>query len=345
MRRRSRNSREIHMKTKQADCRRIQSGRRDGGTLLLVVFFMVALFGFAAMSIDVGNVLVQRERIQESGDSSALAAVVDWATSKVALTADQRARSYAQANGLQASEVESVVVGKWDSATKTFTAKDPLVASEIPAVQITNKRVVPMAFAKVVGLSSMSPRTVSIAVAALATAAGRTLPWAACNNPDNPIPDKCVIINLKNENDCTGPGNFGALALGGTGASNYKDNIVDGYDGVLRIGDIVYTEPGKMVGPTDTGLQDRLQGLPPYVCTPTSLPPDNKRTAVIPVTTDFGCGGRCGVKILDFYVVALINIPGSGEVVAQFLEVYNGTEVDPTKPPEIGKLNGITLVK
>ena len=53
-----------------------------GGTLILVTVFMIALFAFSALSIDVGNVLVQRARIQEASDSAALAAVVTWAKDK-----------------------------------------------------------------------------------------------------------------------------------------------------------------------------------------------------------------------------------------------------------------------
>jgi len=50
------------------------------------------------------------------------------------------------------------------------------------------------------------------------------------------------------------PGNFGAIALGGTGASNYRSNIAYGYPGIVRLGDILETEPGNMVGPTLQGV-------------------------------------------------------------------------------------------
>jgi hypothetical protein len=50
------------------------------------------------------------------------------------------------------------------------------------------------------------------------------------------------------------PGNYGAAALGGRGASNYEDNIINGYDGAVRIGDVLDTEPGNMTGPTRSGV-------------------------------------------------------------------------------------------
>lgn len=50
------------------------------------------------------------------------------------------------------------------------------------------------------------------------------------------------------------PGNFGPAALGGTGASNYESNIINGYDGFIQIGDILQTETGNMTGPTRDGI-------------------------------------------------------------------------------------------
>lgn len=50
------------------------------------------------------------------------------------------------------------------------------------------------------------------------------------------------------------PGNFGAVALGGNGASNYRSNIINGYSGTVRVGDVLTTEPGNMVGPTRQGV-------------------------------------------------------------------------------------------
>ena len=55
-----------------------------------------------------------------------------------------------------------------------------------------------------------------------------------------------------------GPGNWGSLALGGTGGSNERTNIGDGYQGPLAINQWVDTEPGFKKGPVDQGFADRL---------------------------------------------------------------------------------------
>lgn len=54
------------------------------------------------------------------------------------------------------------------------------------------------------------------------------------------------------------PGNFGAVALGGRGAANYRDNIINGYAGTIQIGDVLETEPGNMAGPTKQGIAELI---------------------------------------------------------------------------------------
>ena len=46
---------------------------------VILVVFMVAIFGFAGLSLDVGNTLLQRKKIHEGTDAAAIAAVRDWA--------------------------------------------------------------------------------------------------------------------------------------------------------------------------------------------------------------------------------------------------------------------------
>ena len=49
--------------------------RQSGSTLVLVTFFMAALFAFASLSIDVSNVYSLQRKAQSATDAAALAAV------------------------------------------------------------------------------------------------------------------------------------------------------------------------------------------------------------------------------------------------------------------------------
>src|SRR5436309_2225541 len=141
-----------------------------GGTLLLVTVFIVALFGFAALSVDVGNVLVHRKKISEAADAAALAAVVDWAENGTSAKVQIVARQYARANDLKDSEIVSVDPGIWVtiSGAGTFSAVralPSLLPNEVAAVRVQARRNVPMYFGRVVGLPAMNPQVEAVAIA------------------------------------------------------------------------------------------------------------------------------------------------------------------------------------
>jgi hypothetical protein len=244
-----------------------------------------------------------------------------------------------------------VIPGVWQAPSKTFVPNATVFTTNaVPAVQVIARRSVSTPFWRVLsfgGQTAMSPRVESIAIAGRANAVAAAMPWAACNALGTP--SKCTVITIKNGGVCDGSGNFGALNLvagggSGGGASTYGDNVLNGYQGIVRVGDQFMTEPGNMVGPTKKSLADRVAGLPPYVCSATSAPPNNKRMAIIPVTTDLG-NGSSPVTITGFWTVALGDPNGKGEVDVTFIEIFSGTEVDPTAPPVVGAPNGVALVK
>lgn len=61
------------------------------------------------------------------------------------------------------------------------------------------------------------------------------------------------LIQLKQSKWLT-PGNYGPAAIGQRGADQYKHNIVYGSEVYVRVGDILYTETGNMIGPTLSGI-------------------------------------------------------------------------------------------
>ncbi|WP_047983908.1 pilus assembly protein TadG-related protein [Ornithinibacillus californiensis] len=53
-------------------------------------------------------------------------------------------------------------------------------------------------------------------------------------------------------------GNFGILALEGPGASTYEDTFRNGYSEELKVGDIINTESGNVVGKTSLVVQEKI---------------------------------------------------------------------------------------
>lgn len=58
------------------------------------------------------------------------------------------------------------------------------------------------------------------------------------------------------------PGHFFALAMDATGASVYRDTIVNGSRTPFSVGDSIPLEPGDMVGPTRQGVRELIQADP-----------------------------------------------------------------------------------
>jgi hypothetical protein len=132
-------------------------------------------------------------------------------------------------------------------------------------------------------------------------------------------------------------GNYGALALGGTGSANYRNNLQYGYSSKLEIGDLVRigedleTEPGNMAGPTYDGItyileQDR--------CTEhdlTKLDKDCPRLIVVPVVDSLSIEGRTTVKIVgfaNFFLEEIVSEGGQTAVKGKFIKTLGHGEID-----------------
>ncbi|MEW5767511.1 MAG: TadE family protein [bacterium] len=122
-------------------------------------------------------------------------------------------------------------------------------------------------------------------------------------------------------------GNYQALALGGTGGANYLDKLKHGYDGELRIGDDVTTEPGNMSGPTNEGINYRIAGHEDE--TYTTYTPGSPRVVTVPIIA-YLPEGRDEVPIVGFSKFFLEEVEGQGQdcyVTATYLgDVGNGHE-------------------
>jgi Flp pilus assembly protein TadG len=236
--------------------------------------------------------------------------------------------------------------GTWNASSKHFTPDDStFVTDSVPAVEVISQRAVTTYFAKLFGFPTMTARAQSIAIAARATAGTSLMPWAVCRTGGPPAPCETVTLKFSDVGDgnpCSNPGNYGALEFGGPGGSNYRDNIENGYQGIVRIGDVIPTKTGNMVGPTRQGLDARISGAPPYNCDPANPVVPSPRLAIVIVTTPAG-SDKHNVVVTDFWVFAMDD-PQGGQVTGKYLQVFTGTEIDPSKPPVSGGLAGVALV-
>ena len=259
-----------------------------GATMIVFVFSLVAIAACMALVTDIGLLAVEKARLNNAVDAATLAA----ARARIERPGTERvvAASYLEKNGFKNVAFDLQI----DTVTNTLE----IVANEP----------VPFGFGRILGIDGTT---------AQARAAGRVLPVMGVNSGIRPfaIANMPLVLGadytLKNGTGITG--NFGAIELGGAGARSYLDNIVQGYNGRLMVGDSIDTEPGNMSGPTFTGVTSLIADCTHNPkCTPTSFQPDCPRLITIVIVNTLAVNGRTTVTIKGFASFFLTGVDGVG---------------------------------
>lgn len=277
-----------------------------GQVLILVAVSLMGLLGLAALVVDVGFLYAERARAMNAAEAATTAGVqflpFDPAAARAA------ALDYAARNGAPAERTEV-------SVSLDNTRIDVRVRSEAP-----------LFFARVFGLETVE---VSGKTAA-AVSAVRSLRGAKPLGVEEQQFVYGAAYLLKNSPGYGGSyrGNFGALALGGRGGANYRENLEEGYEGELRLGDVVESEPGNMSGPTTSGLNTLIDADPSG--TYENHSPDSPRIITVPVVRWSGGGGRREGTVVGFAAFWLESVGGSGNenyVTGRFMQLLTSNEV------------------
>jgi len=314
------------------------SKRAKGQTLVIAALAMVGLLGGVSMGTDVAMLYFNWVQLQKAADAAVLAGAnyLPDNPSQASATANQ----FAVSNGVKAAEIASTTV-----------------ASDDLSITMNLKRTVPYYFARVLGLTSANVAATATAGAPYAPSTVNasmpaSIPAGGDNNGNNGTTcasiGACGLVPIGLDSNTTykdgaqvvlqqgqlGPGNWDLLALGGTGGSNLRTNIADGYDSIVTVGDWLTTEPGKKVGPVDQGFQDRLNQAETIDPTGTyaSHVLANTRVMVLPVVDWEGQNGRSQVQLKAFATVWLDSYSG-GKVTVHFIsQVIANSFGDPSAP-------------
>ncbi len=262
---------------------------------VLVALSLAILVGFAAIGVDVGRMYIVRERIYSAADAAALAGVqfLPYDPDEAVATAVE----FLAKNGM--------------AAGATSVTIDPGNGRKL-RVQVGLN--VEMTFARVLGIGQLQVTGLSSAERLNATAVSHVVPLSVSR--DQNFSYGSLMTLKKGPGGQVSPGNFGALALGGSGASQYRENLQYGYAEWISIGDWLRTEPGNMAGPTRTAVEYRI-GLDPYA-TFDQVDRNSPRLVNIPVIDTYP-NGRGEVQVVGFAVFFLEDSDGHGELAGRFL--------------------------
>lgn len=260
---------------------------QKGAVIPLIAIAMVSLIGMTALVVDVGFIYLNQMQLANSADAAVLAGA-QLLPAKPSQAVDT-VLSYGKLNGKSG-----------DSIT-------PVLADNNTELTVTISRNVRLFFGRIFGFQSSDVQ--AAATARVATFSGGNMGIIPFG-----IVDQDFLFSRSYKLKLGGgggyDGNFQALALGGTGASVYLDNIKYGYKGTFHVGDWIRTETGNMSGPTSSGVAYRVN-LDPSA-TINTVQNNSGRVVIAPIIKSFDVNGTGQVQVTGFAAFFLEGVPNPG---------------------------------
>jgi Flp pilus assembly protein TadG len=301
---------------------------KRGNSAIIFLVASTLFIGALAFIIDAGMMYLEKSKLQNAVDAIALAAMQDYPKGETAML--NQAYHYAELNNVKPADL---IIDISDDNKK---------------ITVTTGKNVQMYFARLFNITDAVVQAKAGAKIGTIVATDGIRPLAV----EEQTFEFGKTYTLKKGAGDAYTGNYGALALGGTGATNYRNNLQYGYHGDLEIGDLVAigedmeTEPGNMSGPTYEGVRYILNQDTCASHDLTKLNKDCPRLIVIPVVDSLNVEGRSTVKIMgfaNFFLEETTYDGGKTEVKGKFIKTLGQGEIDETAP-DFGML-GVKLVE
>ena len=275
-----------------------------GSAAILLSIVMVALLGFTALVVDIGMVYAERTKLSNALDSAVLAATLELPNHPE--KAKATALEYLEKNNVDTTDTE-VIIGE-----------------DHRSIEITGIKEVKHFFAPVLGILSSDTGAATKAVIGPASSVDQGVrPFAVEKFPFQYGDTVVLKAGAKDGYH----GNYGAVALGGTGASIFRDNALYGHRGTISVGDYIDTEPGNMAGAT-SAIRNYINGENSDF---ENFSRDSKRLWTIPLVDEVEPEGRDELLVVgfgQFYVEDVVNAGGHTEITGRFVEFVTSATID-----------------
>jgi hypothetical protein len=282
-----------------------------GQAMFIVILALPVIVGVLTIVMDVGNLYYNQISMQVAMDSGALAGA--YYLPSYPSQAKSVAQDYAVRNGLKASEIVSVTVTPDNKIIIMTSARDlHCFFCAVLGEGIAHAQSAPSS-------ESTAPTVKATGTALIVPirAATGVLPLGVDYRTDMTFGN---VIQLKEGQ--VGAGNWGALALGGSGASNYRSNLQNGYQSLVSMGDMIDTETGNVVGPTRQGIQDRISTGQNQFSTGTYQNHDlnDPRVILIPIVDFSNIHGKSQIPVKGFAMVWVSSMDSKGSLTCYFVQ-------------------------
>lgn len=234
----------------------------SGQMLVLMVAGLAAFVAIVGLSVDVGQIVFTRTDLQKVADAAAFAGAQDLPSSSAATVS---ANTYV---GLNAANTTADV-----AISQTYNAND--------TIRVTARRKVNYTFMRVLGLTGTDVSASATVRVGTYNGGSGLVPWGlvASDNSDflgnecfagfdgeMPLFNQNTVCTLKYGAGENSGGDFGIVALDGTGSDIYEYGIINGSTTVYEVGDQVNPQTGNNVGKTRSGIDGRLARPLPEDC-------------------------------------------------------------------------------
>lgn len=255
--------------------RRLQT--EDGQALVLFAIMFCVLCGIAGFSIDVGNVYLQKIKLQNAVDAGALAGAQSLQAGNTIYTVQAAAQDLAEKN-VQNGNYNSVVQGN--------------------QVTVTSQKQVPAFFAKLFGYDYFNVTTTAAAAYGPIISSSDIVPIGVTAEAiESAAPGEEISFT----GNSWSAGNWGYLDIDGNGGSVLGTNIQNGVSGTFKVGDSILTKPGKTTGPVDKAIQYRIdEDSISQICSSyTTATEACQRVVTVPIVDGYS-NGRSTVTVDGF---------------------------------------------
>ena len=273
----------------------------SGQATVLFALAAVALLSVASLSLDAGRAYVATQQLKSAADAAALAGGQELPQDPAG--AASVAVATAVQNGVPTQDVQ-VEVSQQDNV-----------------VTVTTRGGINYYFASLFGVDRGTfQQTSAVEVGPISEVTG-AMPLGVVWNDFS----YGQTYTLKDGGGSGSDGNYGPLALGGTGASIYSSNLANGYQTPLQVGQEVETEPGNIAGPTTQGgLAQRLAAAAGY--TYATVPLSSPAVVDVPIISA-PANGRTYVTVVGFAAFFLKSVDCHGDVTGVFLSAVTSGQV------------------
>ena len=327
-----------------------------GQALVMFVLAAGVLFGFMAMTIDVGLILHQRRVLQNTADAAALAGAIELPNSPG--LAYDKAQEWAENNGIDTASGDQLDI--------TVNTLDNSVSVRVEREQ-------GFTFGRVLGLVSTGVHADATARVGSPLSLSGVLPFGVLESAIN---YNSVPTVIKYDANNSSNGNFGPLRIDGNGAAVLEQSIKYGTEtGICALSQpacldpTVPTQTGNIISAARDGFNYRFDntssacdqfsevlipdGNGSYringTCNPFLGSPDSLRLVLVPVIEDFPNGSK-PTTVMYFTALFLNDMQNnkctgnSCEVTGTFVKIV----ADPANDATLGTydpVNGVKLVR